>query len=87
MIGEEIGTGNMNFVSPKRNYAIDWLRVYAMFTVFLFHCARFFDRQDWHVKNPQSDTIITFIIVLFLVRWQFSYQKDSPNLAAPIIFL
>ena len=58
----------MNFVSSKRNYAIDWLRVFAMFTVFLFHCARFFDRQDWHVKNPQSDTIITFI-VLFLVQW------------------
>ena len=58
----------MNAVSPKRDYAIDWLRVFAMFTVFLFHCARFFDRQDWHVKNPQSDTIITFI-VLFLVQW------------------
>jgi len=58
----------MNSVAPKRNYAIDWLRVFAMFTVFLFHCARFFDRQDWHVKNPQSDTIITFI-VLFLAQW------------------
>jgi surface polysaccharide O-acyltransferase-like enzyme len=58
----------MNAVSPERNYAIDWLRVFAMFTVFLFHCARFFDRQDWHVKNPQSDTIITFI-VLFLAQW------------------
>jgi peptidoglycan/LPS O-acetylase OafA/YrhL len=34
----------MNAVSPKRNYAIDWLRVFAMFTVFLFHCARFFER-------------------------------------------
>jgi hypothetical protein len=58
----------MNAISSERNYAIDWLRVFAMFTVFLFHCARFFDRQDWHVKNPQSDTIITFI-VLFLVQW------------------
>ncbi len=58
----------MNAGSPERNYAIDWLRVFAMFTVFLFHCARFFDRDDWHVKNPQSDTIITFI-VLFLVQW------------------
>jgi hypothetical protein len=58
----------MNAISSERNYAIDWLRVFAMFTVFLFHCARFFDRQDWHVKNPQSDTIITFI-VLFLAQW------------------
>lgn len=60
--------GNMNAISPKRNYAIDSLRVFAMFMVFLFHCARFFDMEDWHVKNPQSDTIITFI-VLFLAQW------------------
>jgi hypothetical protein len=58
----------MNAVSPERNYAIDWLRVFAMFMVFLFHCARFFDKQDWHVKNPQPDTIIRFI-VLFLAQW------------------
>jgi len=58
----------MNAVSPERNYAIDWLRIFAMFTVFLFHCARFFDRDDRHVKNPQSDTILTFV-VLILVQW------------------
>ena len=28
---------SMDAVSPKRNYAIDWMRVDAMFTVFLFH--------------------------------------------------
>ena len=58
----------MNAAAVKRNYALDWLRVFAMFTVFLFHCARFFDKQDWHVKNPQPDTILTFI-VLFLAQW------------------
>jgi hypothetical protein len=36
-----------------RRHDIDWLRALGMLTVFLFHCARFFDHDDWHVKNPQ----------------------------------
>ncbi len=35
----------------KRYYDIDWLRVLGMLAVFLFHNARFFNDQDWHVKN------------------------------------
>ena len=58
----------MSAESQERIYAIDWLRVFAMFMVFIYHCARFFDKDDWHVKNPQSDEIITFI-TLFLVQW------------------
>jgi hypothetical protein len=53
---------------PERDFAIDWLRVFAMGVVFLFHCARYFDTQGWHVKNPQSDDTITFF-VLFLSQW------------------
>jgi peptidoglycan/LPS O-acetylase OafA/YrhL len=37
----------------QRRHDIDWLRVLGMLTVFLFHCARFFDESDWHVKNAQ----------------------------------
>jgi hypothetical protein len=58
----------MNSEKPERDFAIDWLRVFAMGVVFLFHCARYFDTQDWHVKNPQSDDVITFF-VLFLSQW------------------
>ena len=36
--------------------------------VFLFHCARYFDNEGWHVKNPQSDEVISFF-VLFLSQW------------------
>lgn len=39
----------------KRFYDIDWLRVLGMFTIFLFHNARFFNEDDWHVKNFQLD--------------------------------
>jgi peptidoglycan/LPS O-acetylase OafA/YrhL len=37
----------------ERRYDIDWLRVLALLTIFFFHCARFFDHEDWHVKNNQ----------------------------------
>jgi hypothetical protein len=33
---------------------LDWLRVCAILTVFVFHCSRFFDTDDWHVKNPTT---------------------------------
>jgi hypothetical protein len=36
---------------PTRLYYLDWLRVLAMFTIFFFHNARFFDFYDWHVKS------------------------------------
>jgi len=37
-----------------RRYDLDWLRVYAILTIFIFHSDRFFDRGDWHVKNPTT---------------------------------
>ncbi|MBW2409783.1 MAG: acyltransferase family protein [Deltaproteobacteria bacterium] len=58
----------MKFEKPERDLAIDWLRVFAMAVVFLFHCARFFDTQGWHVKNPDSDLVLTFF-VLFVSQW------------------
>ena len=37
-----------------RVYYLDWLRVLAILTVFVFHCGRFFDLVEWHVKNPTT---------------------------------
>ena len=53
---------------PERRYDIDWLRVLAMLSVFLFHCARFFDYEDWHVKNNQLDLGLS-VFVSFLGLW------------------
>lgn len=39
----------------KRFYDIDWLRVIGMLLIFSFHNARFFNEEDWHVKNAQLD--------------------------------
>src|SRR4029453_6989257 len=37
-----------------RRYDLDWLRVLAISAVFVFHSGRFFDLDDWHVKNPTT---------------------------------
>jgi peptidoglycan/LPS O-acetylase OafA/YrhL len=34
-----------------RLYYLDWLRVLAILTVFVYHSTRFFNLEDWHVKN------------------------------------
>ena len=52
----------------ERRYDIDWLRVLAMFSVFLFHCARYFDNEGWHVKNPQLSFGFS-VFVGILVQW------------------
>jgi len=33
---------------------LDWLRVMAIFTIFLYHSLRFFTIEYWHVKNPTT---------------------------------
>lgn len=46
-------------VKYERRCYIDWLRIIAVFLVFIFHCARFFDLDDWQVKNSELDTGMT----------------------------
>jgi peptidoglycan/LPS O-acetylase OafA/YrhL len=41
-------------VKPTRRYDLDWLRVFAILTVFIYHSTRFFNNEDWHVKNPTT---------------------------------
>ncbi|MFZ0546816.1 MAG: acyltransferase family protein [Candidatus Promineifilaceae bacterium] len=49
-----------------RRYELDWLRVIAIFLVFVFHSGRFFDPSDWHVKSsvtyPQLEPLGVFIV-------------------------
>jgi glucan biosynthesis protein C len=54
--------------SGGRRYDVDWLRVLAMGTIFLFHCARFFDYDDWHVKNLVLSHGLG-IFVIFTAQW------------------
>jgi glucan biosynthesis protein C len=49
-------------IVKERRYDIDWLRILAILAVFLFHCVRFFDPMDWHLKNAEQ----SFIALLFV---------------------
>jgi peptidoglycan/LPS O-acetylase OafA/YrhL len=61
--------------TQKRFYDIDWLRVIGMLLIFSFHTARFFNEEDWHVKNSQLDfglsvyvaVLNQFIMPLFFI--------------------
>jgi len=37
-----------------RRVYLDWLRVLAILAIFFFHSTRFFDLDDWHVKNTHT---------------------------------
>ena len=57
-----------NITLSQRRYDLDWLRVFAILTIFVFHSGRFFDQMDWHVKSA-----ITYSSVqawnMFLLSW------------------
>lgn len=52
----------------KHRYELDWLRVFAILTIFIFHSGRFFDKMDWHVKNPSTHMGMQ-IWTMFLASW------------------
>jgi hypothetical protein len=57
-------TGNRTSASekPERRYDIDWIRIFGMATIFLYHCGRFFNLEDWHVKNNALSPGISIIL-------------------------
>lgn len=53
----------------ERWYWLDWLRVLAMGTIFLYHSGMPFVTYDtWHVMNPQPDLMIT-LFNLMVIGW------------------
>ncbi|MDB5087539.1 MAG: Peptidoglycan/LPS O-acetylase OafA/YrhL, contains acyltransferase and SGNH-hydrolase domain [Mucilaginibacter sp.] len=59
---------NINPVNAGRQYYLDWLRVITICLVFLFHCGRFFDFDDWHVKNAAVSSTAN-LFTFFMVQW------------------
>jgi glucan biosynthesis protein C len=53
----------MNSDTSNRRYEFDWLRVVAIFIVFLYHSSRFFNLGDWHVKNIDTFVWVEMWIV------------------------
>lgn len=52
----------------ERCFFIDWLRLFGMMVVLIFHSARFFDLIDWELKNKEVSSGIT-VFVLFINYW------------------
>lgn len=58
-------------MEPKtlpRRYDLDWLRVFAILTVFIYHSNRFFDLEGWHVKNATT-YMFSEILKLSAASW------------------
>jgi len=58
-----------------RRYDLDWLRVFAILSVFIYHSSRFFNLGDWHVKSPVLYTSVEIL------------QKLATSWMMPLIFL
>jgi hypothetical protein len=58
----------MSTVTSNRRYELDWLRVFAILVVFLYHSTRFFNLGDWHVKNVNTYVWVE-IWNIFATRW------------------
>ncbi len=41
-------------MQTQRRYELDWLRVLVILAIFVFHCTRFFDTDDWSIKNTTT---------------------------------
>jgi hypothetical protein len=52
----------------ERWYWLDWLRVIAMGTIFLFHSGRPFIHIEWHVMNPEPDMLF-MVTNIFVTGW------------------
>jgi hypothetical protein len=54
---------------PARLHYLDWLRVTAIFGVFVYHAARPFLLQDWLIRNDEKSVVLSFIFLVFLGSW------------------
>src|SRR3989304_3991520 len=59
----------------ERRFDLDWLRVLAILSVFVYHSTRFFNLGDWHVKNATTYVWVQ-ILESFMEIWMM-----------PLIFL
>ncbi|MFX1336812.1 MAG: acyltransferase [Promethearchaeota archaeon] len=66
---------NSNGASSERRYDLDWLRIIAIFLVFIYHGTRFFDGEDWHLKNNVIDPNLT------------AYMSFLTALGMPLFFI
>ncbi len=54
--------------TSERRYDFDWLRVLLILTVLVFHSMRFFNLEDWGMKNATT-YLLAEVLVIFISRW------------------
>ncbi|MDD5171158.1 MAG: acyltransferase family protein [Syntrophales bacterium] len=52
-----------------RRFDLDWVRVITILVVFVFHCGRFFDSVQWHLKNAELSFPVE-VFNFFANAWQ-----------------
>jgi peptidoglycan/LPS O-acetylase OafA/YrhL len=58
----------METKTVTRRHDLDWLRVLAILTIFIYHTVRFFNSEPWHVKNP-STYFVMDVLETTLANW------------------
>jgi glucans biosynthesis protein C len=51
--------------APARLFYLDWLRVFTILAVFLYHSNRFFTLNDWSIKNATRSLSSTIVMEAF----------------------
>jgi glucan biosynthesis protein C len=54
--------------TATRRYDLDWLRVLAILTIFIYHTMRFFNSESWHIKNPTTYFVMD-VLETILANW------------------
>jgi glucans biosynthesis protein C len=55
-----------------RKYYLDWLRVLAILSVFIYHSTKFFDLGNWHIKNANIYFEIRYLET-FMEIWMMPF--------------
>ena len=55
-------------IISERWYWLDWLRVLAMVTIFLYHSGRPFVVFEWHIMDAEPDMVFT-LVNIFVTGW------------------
>ena len=61
----------MDSKTLQRRFDLDWLRVLAILTVFIYHTTRFFHSEDWNVKNPTTYFAMD-VLEMILANWNMA---------------
>lgn len=54
-------------IREPRLYYLDWLRIFTIGVVFLYHCVRPFGHQAWHIANATSNLPASLYVEFFRI--------------------